>query len=781
MVIRPTVGLDCFNTLIADAEKIGTAVAGEISIKLDAMWKEFPLTLLGIYGEQHGYSTAVVNLHIKRTFEKFDALGSRPVDNVTLSYLGAESIVADSLRSKVSLNLPLRHFRETLMFVRGHATALLCSRRNEGDHRNLKLESRHTYNISAVLLMSRLRSGQTADDMDAASFVTFAGKAWHRRGNGAIANLLLEHIYPAFRLHDMSWHTKTMRVYGSVLSDLFADQSEAKAAVSTFKALTLPCRRTLLTPLESQVAQMCMSMMVPGSIVSFPRAFLSPVSVGGNVKIIAIIDAVEASPPFVSIDNVLSTCIFVEVGKTRDRIRVASSCSTSLSEHSARCQQVVVHSNDGESVTLSRSADTVDVDFQTVILSSLWPQLFSHIIQWYCIGNSTTVRPKRHHLADAVSENISNMSLAALTDDDRNLECVADQAIMEYVCDRMDTHADQNAALDALICASALPAVAVDSLPTFQSICHIDTAVALSDRGLVDVSRDEFGESRLVLKPAAISVHSVFLVKQAGYLPFRSLELSKINYSLSKFELIALSVGAGFRCLGAPVFYKKDGPRIYGSDDIGASKWFWLVLAIIDRVFDRGVRCIYTGMPAKYYEYLYRLRNPLQLNEYGDIVSNWKHSKWVGLLAGEDPLTCDNVVEEPLPLMLTHEDEEPVPLALPADAPPPPELRLDASATTRPPVLFSGLELYGQTVKVHFDGGTHASGDRCFASCPRHKSEKCRKYEFIHHFPSTEDCVLSLAAWQLGSVHCSIQETHQPYKGSESELELARQFLPAGL
>ena len=205
------------------------------------------------------------------------------------------------------------------------------------------------------------------------------------------------------------------------------------------------------------------------------------------------------------------------------------------------------------------------------------------------------------------------------------------------------------------------------------------------------------------------------------------------------------------------------------------------MLAIIDRVFDRGVRCIYTGMPAKYYEYLYRLRNPSQLNGYGDIVSNWKHSKWVGLLAGEDPLTCDNVVEEPLPLMLTHEDEEPVPLALPADVPPPPELRLDSSATARPPVVFSGLEVFGRTVKVHFDGGTHASGDRCFASCPKHQAEGCRKYEFIHKFASTEDCVLSLAAWQLGCVKFTDQETHQPYTGSESELERARQFLPAGL
>ena len=177
---RTIVEQSIYDGLVADAETLGSAVAGEISVKLDAMWSEFPLLLLGFFGEAHGHSIAEVNRHMSRAIAKHAALPADMVDRVTVSYLGPESLVLDSFKCKLLTNRPLCDFRNAYMHVRGHATALLCSRRNEGDHRNLKLEARLAYNISGPLLMARLRNGQTIDNMNAADFVTFAGRYFCR-------------------------------------------------------------------------------------------------------------------------------------------------------------------------------------------------------------------------------------------------------------------------------------------------------------------------------------------------------------------------------------------------------------------------------------------------------------------------------------------------------------------------------------------------------------------------------------------------------------------------
>ena len=102
------------------------------------------------------------------------------------------------------------HFRVAFLYVRGHAIALFVSRRNEGDHRNLKLDMRGAYNIGGPLVMSRLRHGQTAELMAQSAFVSFAGKTWTRRGAGSAVNILLSHMFPVFRLNEMTLGTRNV-------------------------------------------------------------------------------------------------------------------------------------------------------------------------------------------------------------------------------------------------------------------------------------------------------------------------------------------------------------------------------------------------------------------------------------------------------------------------------------------------------------------------------------------------------------------------------------------
>ena len=112
----------------------------------------------------------------------------------------------------------------------------------------------------------------------------------------------------------------------------------------------------------------------------------------------------------------------------------------------------------------------------------------------------------------------------------------------------------------------------------------------------------------------------------------------------------------------------------------------------------------------------------------------------------------------------------------------PPELRLASSSSIiRAPIVFARLHVFGKQVKVNFDGESHASGPRCYANCPKHGSENCRKYEFIHNHASLVDCVLSLAGWQMAAVRTEGRADHVPCKATNDELDRARQHLPAFL
>ena len=134
---------------------------------------------MGFFGESQGFSTAVVNAHIRKVLDTFAAIPDKSkVDRVAMGYLGPDSQVAKSFAIKLRTNEPFSRFPLAHTKVRGHATALLVSRRNEGDHRSLSMLARTMPNASAVLLMARLRRPQLNDRLKHTEFVTFLEKKW---------------------------------------------------------------------------------------------------------------------------------------------------------------------------------------------------------------------------------------------------------------------------------------------------------------------------------------------------------------------------------------------------------------------------------------------------------------------------------------------------------------------------------------------------------------------------------------------------------------------------
>ena len=665
------------------------------------------------------------------------------------------------------------------MYVRGHATALLSSHRNEGDHRNLRLDSRSTYNISAPLLMARLRHEQTQEYMQMASFIAFASKHWHRRGKGSVTHQLLSHMFPAYRLNEMSWHMKSLHVYASAISDLFADVSPAAGLVRNFKLSLFPAARTVLTPVEKEAVQMCTSAFQLGKIVSLPHGLVTarqssvPLAVLSYAAIIEAMQSVRLLP----LQELVDGCMFLEIGLSRQRMSLA----TCDSIYSVRCSLMEVLEHDGEHVHIIRSGTDVDVDFAAIISSEKRLQVFTEIRCWECVDSQATVAAKRFRLCDALATNAARMSAPALTDDDLSLASLI--GARDYAFDRASsssTMARQDQALDTLMERGATVGAPVEQLPTHADVGeHIETINALVARDLVALSVDDFGESRLALVDEGTFLRSRLSVRFADFLPPRVVEIQHLSHSLTKLELVAVCLGNGW-CIGdlLPSF-AAHGPRIFSLASLSSNKWFWVVLSCIDSMFSKGVTRIFTGLPAKYYEYVFRLRDAKQLEEYGSAVKTWSHQQWCAMLSGRDPLACPSGVIAALEDADEQPEDDDGAASVIVDLPLPPELRVAASASSvRPPIEFVGLTVLDKPVRVFFDGESHQSGPRCYVVCPKHVEEQCRKYMFIHHFPSVRECAVSLAAWQLGCVRSNDRRSHVPSPSTEAELDSARQHCP---
>ena len=161
IAMRGTHSADYFHAMVANSESICACVSSEIGAKLDAMWKRLPGMVLGFFGEENGYTPAIVNSCISKAFVMYDSIEDKSkAHRVAKLYLDKSSCHRKALELKIRSSLTLRDFKSTWVSLRGHSTALLVSRRQEGDHRTIHLNSKATSTISAPLVMARLRSEQ---------------------------------------------------------------------------------------------------------------------------------------------------------------------------------------------------------------------------------------------------------------------------------------------------------------------------------------------------------------------------------------------------------------------------------------------------------------------------------------------------------------------------------------------------------------------------------------------------------------------------------------------
>ena len=771
-----------FATLVSDGETIGSSLSAEISVKLSAMWCQLPLKIFGFWGEQVGYSTAVVNRFIQDTMDEYAKIENKlAVHRVARGYLAETSDVAITLMLKVTRGLPLVQFRYLYMKVRGHASSLICSRRNEGDHRNLKIISRPTTNVSAPLLMARLRAPDLAPQLKQGTFISFCAKHWPARGRHSVVHQLLAHRFPAWKINELSWHQRCLHVYGCASSDIFEDTADVHRAVVAFKLAQPSVSRELLTTLEDAIVTRLVSVLPTGAIGSMPRDIFSAGRAGAE-EAIRFRDVVGAlfhdTLPQHHLEQ--SDVVFLEVGNQTGSMVLA------VASHVAQpklvrfqvlsvCPEV---DTDGSCVWLERTGEVGNADLLEWVRSSALPTLLQTLASWKVSDSTVHVAPKRPRLlVDRIADVQPAICMQGVADHAHAGVAVDDLALESFVPGREESAMQQ---LLDFAAADDQPINSWASALDFPNV-HVDTLELLRAQGFVESTLCEFGTTKWALSTGASQLRSRLSVRFQGLLPRRDIASTGVHPSMSKLEIIAICLSNGWEIGDLPKSFKPKGAKYFNEGILAASKWMLIAFASLDRIFAVGVNIVYSGMPAKYFEYLCRLTDATSLNAYGKQVEKWGHKVWLNILDGREPHA---VVPQHLLDGLAEEESEPdelVPHEVVAAAAAAVPLSLRADMTperVRPPVVFSGLFEAEEEVNISFDGESHASGPRAYVSCKRHRADACRKYRFLHDFECLADCVIWLAAWKVDSFQCIDKPQHRDHQPTSGSMTLARQHLP---
>ena len=195
---------------------------------------------------------------------------------------------------------------------------------------------------------------------------------------------------------------------------------------------------------------------------------------------------------------------------------------------------------------------------------------------------------------------------------------------------------------------------------------------------------------------------------------------------------------------------------------------------------------MYTGLPAKYYEYLVGMENGSAIMKYGAHIKTWTHSQFVALCAGNDPLAPPPLADEAVPLD-PEVDPEPVERLGDDDdnlaivLPQPPEVQMWEPENLR---VVPFLQLPdGSKPSIHYDNCSHPSGNpRMWARCSHTAHEitgrRCEKWRFLKDFFSDKECAVWLCAWSMSPERAADMEEHRVLDPVDSNfIVAARHYL----
>ena len=132
-----------------------------------------------------------------------------------------------------------------------------------------------------------------------------------------------------------------------------------------------------------------------------------------------------------------------------------------------------------------------------------------------------------------------------------------------------------------------------------------------------------------------------------------------ISKDTPKLRLFGYILQDGWTVGAMPHEITSSSPKVFAQEQFFKSRWSVHALAILQQLWAKKLLVMYTGLPAKYYEYLVGMENGSAIMKYGAQIMTWTHSQFVALCAGNDPLAPSPLADEAVPLD-PEVDPEPV-------------------------------------------------------------------------------------------------------------------------
>jgi hypothetical protein len=260
-------------------------IADTLELKFRPMFKELPGTIVGLYGENFGFSKEVVVQFAKALEDEYDSLSDEErskIDRVANYFLNPSSPLRAQISTLHELRSSLNAFPRLRREVQEYAFALLVAHRLEGVHRQIKCFIARGTIVTPGLACARVRGGEMSRLMDCPHFVKFASRNWNSMCNKSVLNNLLMGTRKVSKVQvfRMSLKQKAAKLYQYDEASQFEDSAAAAQAIHEFKVETersLTVAVEARTVAENAIVNFYRAGFDEGGIYSLPSHFLTTV------------------------------------------------------------------------------------------------------------------------------------------------------------------------------------------------------------------------------------------------------------------------------------------------------------------------------------------------------------------------------------------------------------------------------------------------------------------------------------------------------------------------
>lgn len=441
----------------------------------------------------------------------------------------------------------------------------------------------------------------------------------------------------------MNFDQKAFRIYCCSLQDQFISTTEVGSAIVAFRAEVPRARAVPLTNPEWLCVQFFKAILLPGRVYSCPRLLMDlllrddrpadALAVSGPIVYGTIADALQQPVPDPEPSEFGQLCFFEVLQTQVNRITLADATHVAPRRGLIRIRRMRIVASQNLSVGLQAAGASCQGDVFAWCRPEVLRAALTTVRAWQRKGVKMTVGAKPHRMCDVQRRMQQGLLTAPLAIDDLRMEALEDAPAPTQDREVADdgqlaniepSEAEQDAALQQLVRAAAFSS---NPFETWKSVSdldrvHADTLLCLARRGLVHQATDDFG-----LVSFAVNTCEVSLTAQARYdagvalAKVRRLPAQHAWSELSKIELVAELLAQGWSIVPSPPRAVGQGlPKVVAPDSLNASHWCLLCLAMVEKVMERGVRRIYMGMPAKYYEILLVANDLSRIIEYDEGV-----------------------------------------------------------------------------------------------------------------------------------------------------------------